>query len=229
MRMCVWLSVLWLSALTPAVAGFGLPGRLVTAEQLGLAPRVIPVMNGRQYLTRDDELLVKEVLENGSTWHIYRPTRAFSTTEPSYHSAADVWGMLPVASVTVVTNDDQGSRLAVTAGMQEIRPGDRLLRPTAPRSAEPSEVPPGAVRVLGGLQDHHYMQDWLVLDHGAEHGLEPGQRWRIEHELLGQRLVADVEIGDTLDQFSLAQVISSQGPIKIGDIAKRIEREREHE
>jgi len=227
MRLCVWLSVLWLFALTPAVAGFGLPGRLVTAEQLGLAPKIIPVMYGRQYLTRDDQLLVREVLEHGSTWHIYRPTRAFSTTDPSYHSAADVWGMLPVASVTVVTNDDQGSRLAVTAGMQEIRPGDRLLKPTPPPSAEQSDVPPRAVRVLGGLQDHHYMQDWLVLDHGAEHGLKPGQRWRIEHEMLGQRLVADVEIGDTVEQFSLAQIISSQGPIRIGDIAKRIERHHE--
>ncbi|KDM91420.1 hypothetical protein [Photobacterium galatheae] len=198
--------------------------RLISAAQLDAAPRIVPVLSSRRYLAGDDGLLVREILTIGSEWAVFRPTRAFSPVRSSTHSAADVWGMLPVARVRVVDNDERGSRLIMTDWLQEVRPGDRLLTVATSHLQAVSGTPPVSARVLGGLQERAYLasDDWLVLDRGASHGLAAGQRWRIQRGLLGRPLVADIEVKSTSAQVSLARVIRSQGPIQAGDVAERI-------
>lgn len=195
--------------------------RLISAAQLDAAPRIVPVLSSRRYLAGDDGLLVREILTKGSEWGVFRPTRAFSDMVPDSHSTADVWGMLPVARVRVTDSDSQGSRLLMTDWLQEVRPGDRLLSLAALLPQAADTTPPSSVRVLGGLQARTYLapDDWLVLDRGARHGLVPGQYWRIERGLLGRPLVAEIEVKNTSEQFSLARVIQSQGPIRSGDVA----------
>ncbi|QUJ67529.1 hypothetical protein KDD30_16130 [Photobacterium sp. GJ3] len=130
-----WFGMCWMMlCLGDAHASGRLQAALISSADKAIAPRIVPVLHGREYLVQEDVLHVPDALPLGSQWGIYRPGRSFPLTEHDHvagdPSASPFWGMLPVARATVIGHTTQGSRLSIEDGIQEVRAGDYLLART---------------------------------------------------------------------------------------------------
>lgn len=169
-----------------AIAPFLTKPMVIEEGELAAAPILVAGQENRVVLSAGDSAYARGLVwEDGAEWNIYRPGRNLvdPDTKELLGREATHLGELKVSQFGDV------SKVAITKSVQEIAPGDRLVRilpapmvPYVPRAPEKQitgkviAAPNSSVTEIGP-------QTVVVLNRGAREGLETGNVLALYREL----------------------------------------------
>ncbi|MEZ8096430.1 LysM peptidoglycan-binding domain-containing protein [Photobacterium swingsii] len=158
--------------------------RLLSDEALATAPRVIGSDDQRKQLSTGDRVWADTLLPIGEAWWVYRPIDTYSRK-----GSKRVTVLKEVAKLSVLSQQDETSTLALQSYRQEINLNDVLLpAPVQGASADlhfsPSNPPADIdAQIMGAVDGQSYIatSDVVVLDKGHLDALQAGHVLQLYH------------------------------------------------
>jgi len=212
---------------------------VVGERELEGAPTLVASQENRVVLTGGDTAFAKGVVwEDGSDWNVFRPGRTFSDPDTK-----EVLGREAVhLGDARITEFGEVSTVAITKSVQEIAPGDRLVKappfqalPFVPR-APSSKITAKIIASSDDSVSEVGPQSVVVINKGMREGLEVGhvlalyrdrpsvtpanatsksEKIKLPRERYGVVLVFRV-----FDKVSYALVMNTTQPVNLLDVAQ---------
>ncbi|MGR5269631.1 LysM peptidoglycan-binding domain-containing protein [Vibrio astriarenae] len=209
--------------------------RLIEADELKMAERVVGASNGSRYLTGTNQLYIsgQHTISHqhiDSRWGIYREMSTFDVDDKK------VVALKKVAEGKISSVHDDLSALKITTQHQEIMAGDVALNDLDRDSAlisttfYPQPAPTeGVVEILGSLEGSQYvgLHGVVIVSAGNEQGLVQGSMYELYQAgatsaieknqfQLPSSLVGHLMIIRPYSQYSLALVTQAVAPVGVG-------------
>lgn len=207
--------------------------RLLDNRQLGSAPVIIGMAEGRKLAAEGDPVFVRGELGGLLRFDVIRPSAPI--IDPDSHEVLGMVGK-KVGRARLASRGTLSHRFVVTSSDEELQPGDRLVPETEPKnspaSIHASRAPAG--KLAGILHEGRWAgpNDIVVLNRGADQGLDAGSVVRVArhvriradetlqtiHDPEEAQSVALLLVLGVSDRISVAVVMRSRDTVTIGDM-----------
>ena len=211
---------------------------IVGAHELEGMPRIVATPDAHVFLGAGDSAYARGIGEGAAeTYSIFRPARPLFDFTDLSHRHPIAWEAFYLGSARVTHRSGDVTTVDITRAREEVGVGDRLMPVTSEAVLSyvphhPSQAIDGAIIDVYGGVDYAGAQSVVTLNRGRSNGLEIGHVLSVLHRgetvsdrSLGSRdraRLPDEQVGlafvfRVFDGVSYALLMSSTGPVKIGD------------